>query len=114
MREPAGELDARLDDQLVGAAFRAVLDELAVDLEVVERQILQVVEGTETGAEVVEREMTTEGGQLVDELARAVDVLDRGRLGDLEDEPVGIDGAAAITSPMCETSPGRPASDRTG
>ena len=54
----------------VGCRSR-VADELAVDLEVVERQVLEVVEGAEAGAEVVEREAAAEVGEALGERARA-------------------------------------------
>jgi hypothetical protein len=79
-----------LDDELVGAIVGAVADELAVDLEVVERQVFQVVKGTEAGAEVVQGEAATQRGELVGELARAVNVFDRGCFGDLEYKSSGI------------------------
>ena len=56
LAEALGDVDDRADDELVGAVGEAVGDELAVDLQVVERQVLEVVEGAEAGAEVVERE----------------------------------------------------------
>ena len=66
-------------------------DEVAVDLEVVERQVLQVVEGGEAGAEVVEREAAAEPGQALREGAGLLHVGDRGGLGDLEHEAARID-----------------------
>ncbi len=50
----AGDADDGLDDELVHGALHETADEVAVDLEVVEGQVLQVVEGAEAGAEVVE------------------------------------------------------------
>ena len=64
--------DERRDDELVGAVGRAAGDELAVDLEVVEREVLEVVEAAEAGAEVIERETAPERGQPLGEaVARA-------------------------------------------
>ena len=78
-----------------------VLDELAVDLQVVERQVLEVVERGEAGAEVVERELAADLAQPLHERLRLGDVHDRRRLGDLEDELAGVDaGAAEIRSAM--------------
>src|SRR4051812_1208366 len=51
--EAAGEFDHRLDHQLVGGAVAGVSNELAVDLQEVEWQVLQVVERSEPRAEVV-------------------------------------------------------------
>jgi hypothetical protein len=90
--EAVGELYKGLDDELVGAVFDAVADELAVDLDVV-RQVFEVVEGSEAGAEVVERESAAQCGELVDKLLRAVDVFDRCCFGDLEDQSTGISAA---------------------
>ena len=64
-----------LDHELVGAAGGQLRDELAVDLQVVERQVLEVVEGAEAGAEVVEREAAAELAQPLGELARAARML---------------------------------------
>ena len=52
------------------AVARAVAHELAVDLEEVERQVLEVVERAEAGAEVVEREAAAELGQPRGEVLR--------------------------------------------
>ena len=54
--EASGDPDDGLDHELVDLSAGGVLDELAVDLDVVERQVLEVVEGAEAGAEVVQRE----------------------------------------------------------
>ena len=59
--EAAGDLDQGADDELVGLGVGQVLDELAVDLQVVELEVLEVVEGGEAGAEVVEREAAARG-----------------------------------------------------
>ena len=56
LAESLGDADDGLDHELVDLAVGGVLDELAVDLDVVERQVLEVVEGAEPGAEVVQRE----------------------------------------------------------
>ena len=49
-------------------------DEVAVDLQVVGRQVLEVVEGAEAGAEVVDREAAAERGERLGEAARVVHV----------------------------------------
>src|SRR4051794_23735371 len=56
LAEAVRDLDYRLDGQLVGLGRRDLADEIAVDLQVVERQVLEVIERSETGAEVVECE----------------------------------------------------------
>ena len=76
LAEAAGDLDDRLDGELVGVAARHVADELAVDLDHVEGQLLQVVEGAEAGAVVVDRDLAAELGEAVGEAAGAVVVVD--------------------------------------
>ena len=71
-----------------------VLDELAVELDVAHRQVLEVVERPEPGAEVVEREAAAEVGQAAGELGGLGHVRDRGRLGDLEDQLGRVDRGA--------------------
>ena len=66
-------------------------DEVAVDLEVVEGQALEVVEGAESRAEVVQREPAAAGAQPVGEGLGLLDVGDRRRLRQLEDQTRGID-----------------------
>ena len=56
LAEAPGEGDDGVDDEAIGEIVDAVQNELAVDLEIAEWQIFQVVEATEAGAEVVERE----------------------------------------------------------
>ena len=60
-----------------------------VDLQVVHRQRLQVCEGREARAEIVEREAAAEVAELADEGGRAREVRDRGGLGDLEAHAFG-------------------------
>ena len=80
-----------LTDQPVGEVLRTPLDELPVDLHEVERQVLQVVERPEAGAEVVECEPAAQPPEPVRELARRLDVGDGGGLGELEDELRRVD-----------------------
>src|SRR5687767_14053259 len=67
------------------------MDEVAVDLQVVEGEVFQVVEGAEARAEVVEREAAAELLDALGEPARRLEVGDRGRLAHLDDEAAGID-----------------------
>ena len=67
LAEAAGDLHDRLDGQLVGVRARHVADEGAVDLDQVEGDPLQVVEGAEAGAVVVDRHLAAELGQPVGE-----------------------------------------------
>ena len=70
---------------------RSAADELAVDLDDVERQVLEVGERAEAGAEVVEGEAAAELGEPLGEAARLLEVADRRRLGDLEDQRRRVD-----------------------
>src|SRR5207248_9571611 len=91
LAEPVRHLHDRPQYQLVGGASRRVPDELTVDLEVVERQVLQVVEGAKASAEVIECEAATDIRQRGYEPPGLVHIADRSRLGDLEDQLGGID-----------------------
>jgi len=55
---------------------RQVADELAVDLDEVDRKVAQVVDGAEAAAEVVEGHAAAEGAQSAREAARVVEVGD--------------------------------------
>jgi hypothetical protein len=66
-------------------------DEIAIDLEIVEGQRLEVVEGAEAGTEVVQGELAATGAQALGEGLGFLDVGDRRRLGHLEDQTSGID-----------------------
>src|SRR5450755_3760298 len=85
--QPAGDVDHGPDDEPVRRRPREPLDELAVDLDAVELEVLEVVEGREPGAEVIEREPAAQLTQIVSEITGAVDVRDRGGLGELEHQP---------------------------
>ena len=74
--------------------LEAARDELAVDLQVVERQVLEVVERAEARAEVVEREAAAELREALGEAPRERDVRDRRGLGDLEDQAPRVDVGA--------------------
>ena len=69
-------------------------DERAVDLQVAKGQVLEVVEGAEARAEVVERDRAAECLRTGAEGPRALHVGDRSRLGDLEDQARGVDAVA--------------------
>ena len=84
LAEAAGDLDDRLHGELVGVAVGHVADERAVDLDQVEGDALQVVEGAEAGAVVVDRDLTAELGQAVGEAAGGFVVVHTRGLGDLE------------------------------
>ncbi len=71
-----------------------LLDEAAVDLQEVDREVLQVAERRQAGAEVVEREAAAELLERVDEAVRLREAGDRRGLGDLEADLRGVDAAA--------------------
>src|SRR4051794_34649957 len=80
----AGEQHDRLDDLAVDRVAGEPAYELAVDLEVVDRQLPQRRERAEAGAEVVEGDLEAEPAERFRERVGAVDVRDRRRLGDLD------------------------------
>src|SRR5205807_2726499 len=63
LAEPLGERDDGLDHVLAGLVGDQVADKLHVDLEVADRKVLQMAEGSESRAEVVEREATAQLGE---------------------------------------------------
>jgi len=89
--EPVRQRHDRLDHELVGRRGAEVADELAVDLEVVEVEELEVGEGREPGAEVVDRQLAAEPPEPHGQSPGAVDVPNRGGLGDLEHQAAGGD-----------------------
>ena len=89
----ARERDDRLDDLAVDRVAGEPAHELAVDLEVVDRERAQRGEGAEAGAEVVERDPEAEPRQRLGERARLADVRDRGGLLDLDDQHRRVDAA---------------------
>ena len=71
------------------------LEEGAVDLDLVERQALQVAEARVAGAEIVERDAHAEIADLVQEQARRARVLEQHRLGDFDLEPARVEAGFA-------------------
>ena len=57
---PRHDADERLDHELVVGGARQAADEVAVDLQVAKRQVLEVLEGAEARAEVIERDRAAE------------------------------------------------------
>jgi hypothetical protein len=84
--ERLGEADDGPHDVLVRRIDHQVTDELDVDLQLGDRQRLQVGEAAEPGAEVVEGQSAPELGQALRECLPRLDVLHERGLGDLEDE----------------------------
>ena len=66
-----------------------VAHEAAVDLQIVDRQILQVRERTHAGAEIVERELAPEILQGAQEVLRLLEIADGGGLGQFEAQHIG-------------------------
>ena len=81
--EVAGEVDRRADDHGVAVVVGHRGDEGAVDLDLVERQLLEVGERRLAGAEVVEREPDAERAQRREHLGHALRIAHHGGLGDL-------------------------------
>ena len=90
--EAAGDLDHRPDHPLIDLASRQAADELSVDLQVVHRQVLEVVERPETRPEVVEGELAAHLPDPRREAPRLFHVRDRRRLRDLEHQARRVDG----------------------
>src|SRR5437763_16691333 len=67
--------------------------EAAVDLDVVDREVLQVSEGRQAGAEVSERELAAELFQRLDEAVGLGEARHRRGLGDLEADLRGVEPA---------------------
>ncbi len=78
---------------------RQVANELDVDLQEVERELLQVGEAPIAGPEVVERELAAESVEAFGEGERRSLVPDERRFRDLEDQQVRIH-AALLDAPL--------------
>src|SRR5450759_1165818 len=90
----AGYADERLHDELVLARGGQGADEVAIDLQIAEREVLEVVEGAEAGAKVVERDGAAERVHSFAEGDRLSHVGDCGRLRHLDDQAVRVDPVA--------------------
>ena len=95
--ERLGQADDRGHDVAVGRIRGEVAHEVDVDLDVGERQVLEVGEAAVAGAEVVEGKTAADLAQAAGEASAGGDVLHECGLGDLEDEVGGI-GAALLGS----------------
>src|SRR5690606_3088897 len=84
--ERAGELDHRGNHRLIDRVRVEIADEAAVDLQVIERQILQIAEGRESAAEIIERELAAHAVQHADEALRVLDIRDHRVLRHFEAE----------------------------
>ena len=114
LAEAAGDAHDRLDHELVGAVGDAAADELAVDLQVVERQVLEVVEARRRrrrSRRARSGSRARRGGS-ANSCARGM-LADRGRLGDLEDDLRGVDLVPCAARPRsAPAGPGRRSSGR--
>ena len=99
---PAHDADERLDDELVVREPGSAADEVAVDLQVAERQVLEVVKGAEAGAEVVERDGAAERAATPAQKSRArrMSEIDGG-LGDLDDQARRVGAVAGQAALRC-------------
>src|SRR6516164_8966476 len=92
----AGEMPDLVDRAHHLAIDRIAQDlahEAAVDLEVIDREVLEVTEGGEARAEVIECELAAELLQRLDEAVRLREARDGGGLGDLEADLRSIEPA---------------------
>src|SRR3546814_19154176 len=95
--ERAGQRQQVVNEDLVLGIGGDVPDEGAVDLHHVDRQRLQMMEGGEARAEIVQRHLAAESPQRRDEPRGLVAVLHRRIHGDLA-YPTGGAVAAALTT----------------
>src|SRR6185369_10764060 len=70
----AAEMDDRLDDRRALALAAHAVDEAAVDLEAIERELADIVEARIAGAEIVERDAETHLAQAVQRLGGAIGI----------------------------------------
>src|SRR5690606_27552012 len=85
--EIVAEADHRLEHHPIPRTVQDLPDVFAVELDIVDMQRMQILEGGEAGAEIVEAHLVAEAAQLLDHRVGNREVLDLGRFGDLEDEP---------------------------
>ena len=86
--EACPEIGDRPDDHRAAAVALDVLDERAVDLDLVERERAQIAERGISGAEIVHRDAHAERAQLMQHGDDRLVVLQQHRLGDLQLQPV--------------------------
>src|ERR1700716_4625369 len=87
--ETLAEAGHRLDDGGAIALVGNVLDEGAVDLDLVERKAAQIAQRRIAGAEVVHRDLDAESAELVQRRQGRFILVQQDRLGDLELEAGG-------------------------
>ena len=84
--------DRRGDRRVIGVNGD-LPDEGPVDLERVQREVLQVAEGGVAGSEIVHRQVETHGPECVQRLGAFLVVVDQDALGELETEVPGLQPA---------------------
>lgn len=91
--EHARDFDDGFDKMPVDTIAAKVADEVLVDLEVVDRQALEIRQRVEPHTEVIERDSATQPLRGIDERAGAIDIRQRGLLSELQDQAPGIDSS---------------------
>ena len=76
--------DRRHHDFLVDRVIRQVADERAVDLHVIERETLEVLEGGQTGTEIVQCDAESLALEVIEQTRRGRRIADGFAFGDLE------------------------------
>ena len=89
-----GDLRDGNDDGVVVLVVHHVAHETAIDLQVVHRQHLEIAEGAEAAAEIVERELAPHFLQFRHEAGGMRHVANGGGFGDLEGDQAWVDAAA--------------------
>src|SRR5664280_528570 len=90
-REAAADPDDRFEKLATVLAVVASLHKRPVDLQDVDRHALQIGQGRIAGPEVVDRETHSELLECMQDVYDGMGVLDERLLGDLEDDPRGVD-----------------------
>src|SRR5258707_15367252 len=78
----------------VDGIVQYLFDEAAVDLQVIDREVLEIAERRQPGAEIIERELAAQFLQRLNEAIRLREARDRRRLRDFEADLGGIQAAA--------------------
>ena len=98
-----GQRDDRPQDDRSGTVLLARLQERAVDLDGVERELVEVGKRRVAGAEVVERQADARFGKLPQHRSRLFRVLHDKRFGDLEPQrALRDDGAAEVEAHLLD------------
>ena len=96
--ERVGEADRRLDHQAVAAVVDHAFDEALVDLDLVRRDLLQIFEGRQAGAVIVDRDVDAEVAQAGDHVEPFAAFGERCGLGQLKRQVVRAQGRGARAS----------------